>query len=45
MKEIYLWKVYFLDPQCVAPHGQYPDEEEVEDDDEGVVHVGEGPGG
>ena len=36
---------YLLDPNSIAPHGEDPDQEEVEEDDEGVVHVGEGASG
>ena len=39
------FKQYLFNPNCVTPHWQNPNKEEVEEDDEGVVHVGESPSG
>ena len=37
--------VHFFYAQSVAPHGEYPDEEEIEKDEKRMVHVSEGAGG
>ena len=36
---------YLFNPNCITPHREDPNKQEVEEDDERVVHVGEGPRG